>query len=195
MSRLLKGQSLIELLIAMTVIIVGLTAASSIIFSNARLQERSADEVVAANLAREGVEFAKAVRDSNWIAGGATSFDAGLAVGTDYTGVPLMDGGSFGGFDFAPNAITAAEAEMKRSTNVSSPNLFVQGTGSIGDATFFKRLVTLNPICSDYTQVSSGSLCGAGLTKIGIHVASQVQWTKRDGTHSATIEDDIYDWR
>src|SRR3989344_4373372 len=120
MPRLLKGQSLIELLIAMTVIIVGLTAESATIFGQVRLQERNADEVVAANLAREGVELAKAVRDSSWIAGGATTFDAGLYAGTDYTAVPLMDGGTFGGFDFAPNTITAPEGGTKRWRTASS---------------------------------------------------------------------------
>src|SRR3989338_6020870 len=161
MPRLLKEQMLKEFLMPITFFTAGSTPPTAAIFSNPGLQERSADEVVAANLAREGVELAKAVRDSSWIAGGAPTFDAGLYAGTDYTAVPLMDGGTFGGFDFAPNTITAAEAVIKRSTNVSSPQLFVQGTGSIGDATFFKRLLPLNPIRSDYSQVVTASTCGA----------------------------------
>ncbi|HWQ99404.1 MAG TPA: hypothetical protein VN397_00990, partial [Candidatus Methylomirabilis sp.] len=126
--RLLKAQSLIELLIAMSVIIVGLTSASMIIFSNVRLQERSADEVAAANLAREGVELAKGVRDSNWI--GGTAFDTGLSSGTDYTAAPRMEGGTFIDFEFAPNVISAPEAAVKRSASLTAPQLFVQGSGA-----------------------------------------------------------------
>lgn len=192
--RLLKAQSLIELLIAMSVIIVGLTAASMIIFSNVRLQERSADEVAAANLAREGVELAKAVRDSNWIAG--SPFDGGLYSGMDYTAAPRIDGGAFIDFDFAPNDSNAPEAVIKRSSNPSSQQLFVQGTGASGNATLFRRLVSLNPICGDYSIAPDGAACPAlGGGKIGIRVRSVVSWTKRDGTHSAEMDDDIYDWR
>jgi Tfp pilus assembly protein PilV len=189
-----RGQSLIELLIAMFVIIVGLSASGTIIFSNLRLQERSADRVVGTNLAREGVELAKAVRDSNWVAGGSTAFDVGLYSGTDYTAVPRMDGGTYIDFDFTPNAIADATATLKRSTNASSPGLFVQGTGSTGSNAGFSRLVTLAPICSDHTTRASGLTCG-GLTKIGIQITSTVQWTKRGTTFTSTIVDNIYDWR
>jgi Tfp pilus assembly protein PilV len=193
-SRLLPGQSLIELIIAMFVIIVGLVAAGSVIFANARAEERSLDRVFATNLAREGVEIAKAVRDSNWVSGGATSSDAGLYSGTDYTGVPRMDGGVFIDFDFTPNAFTDTATQIKVSTNAGSPGLYVQGTGASGNATAFSRLVTLSPICSDYTTRASGSSCGA-LTKIGVRVNSQVRWSRRDGAHTSTIEEDLYDWR
>lgn len=194
MHTLRRGQSLVELIVAMFVIIVGLVAAGSVIFSNARAQERSADRVFAANLAREGAELVKAVRDSNWMAGGATAFDAGLSNGTDYTAVPRMDGGVFIDFDFAPNLITDATATLKRSTNAGSVGLYVQGTSASGSNTAFSRLVTLSPICSDYTTRSSGSSCGV-LTKIGIRVNSTVRWVRRDGAHTSVIEEDLYDWR
>jgi Tfp pilus assembly protein PilV len=192
--RSLRGQTIIELLIAMSVIIVGLIAAAGIIFSNQRLQERSADLVTASNLAREGVELAKAVRDSNWIAGNA--FDAGLYSGTDYTAVPRMDGGAFIDFDFLANATSDPIAIMKRSTNPSSPNLFVQGTGAVGTNTMFRRIVTLNPICSDLTILTNGSAClDVTNPKIGIQVISFVQWLMRDGWRQSVIEDRLYDWR
>lgn len=189
-----RGQSLTELMIAMSVIIVGLAAASAVILSNVRLQERSADQVAAANLAREGTELAKALRDSNWIAGGATAFNQGLSSGTDYTAVPRMDGGAFIDFDFTPDDLTDAETVMKRSTDAGSTGMFVQGTGASGSNTVFRRLVTMLPICSDYSLASEGSDCG-GLDVVGVRVRSEVTWTKREGTKSTTVEDDLYDWR
>lgn len=189
-----RGQTLIELIIAMFVIIVGLSAAGELIFSNARAEERSANAVMATNLAREGVELAKAVRDSNWISGGATPFDLGLASGTDYTGVPLMNGGTFTGFDFIPNLVADADAAIKRSTNAGSPELYVQGTGVTGNATIFSRIITFYPICSDFNYRGSGTTC-APLQKIGVKVSVLVRWTQQDGSHSTTVEDELYDWR
>jgi hypothetical protein len=193
----LRGQSLIELLIAMSVIIVGLTAASTIVFSNARLEERSTDEVVASNLAREGVEFAKAIRDSNWMRGGGTPFDEGLHDDEDYTGVPFVDGGVFQGFVFGGDDMTAPEMMIRRSSNLASPQLFVQGPGTLGETTIFRRLVTLHPICSNQEVITSGTCLDLipSQTKIGIRVSSLVQWTKRNATRQTTIIDDLYDWR
>jgi Tfp pilus assembly protein PilV len=194
--RFLRAQTIIELLIAMSVIVVGLTSAAGIIFSNQRLQERSANLVTASNLAREGVELAKAVRDTNWIAG--APFDTGLASSTDYTAVPRMDGGIFIDFDFFANATSDAIALMKRSTNANSMGMFVQGSGVAGGSTntIFSRLVTLNPICSDYTIRTSGSSCpDPGNPKIGVEVTSLVQWKMRDGWRQSSIVDNLYDWR
>ncbi len=190
-----RGQSLVELLIAIFVIVVGLTAATNMIFSNARIQEDSAERVVAANLAREGVELAKAVRDSNWVAGGGTSFVAGLSNGTDYTGVPRMDGGVFIDFDFTPDDISDTEAAIKRSTNAGSLGLFVQGSGASGSSTIYRRLVTLSPICDDGSILDSGSSCTGGNPQVGVRASALVQWTNRTGVHSSLVEDEFYDWR
>ena len=190
-----KGQTLVELLVAMFVIVVGLTAATNIIFSNARTQEESAERVVAANLAREAVELAKAVRDSNWIAGGGTAFTAGLANGTDYTGVPRMDGGIFLDFDFTPETIDDPGALLLRSTDAGSPYLLVQGAGASGVNTIYRRLVTLSPICDDGSILSSGDSCTGGNPQVGLRVSAQVQWINRTGTHTSLVEDEFYDWR
>jgi prepilin-type N-terminal cleavage/methylation domain-containing protein len=190
-----RGQSLIELLIAMTVIVVGLAAVSTMIFSNLRLQERSADRLIGANLAREGVELAKSVRDSNWMAGGATTFDQGLSTGTDYTGVPRVVNGNFVGFSFTPDTLDADQALLYQTAwGSGSDGLLVQGPGASGTASPFRRLLTLSPICSDYTTRSSGSQCNP-LTQIGIRVTSQVRWTKRGYDYYSTVEDDLFDWR
>ena len=190
-----KGQTLIELLVAMFVIVVGLTAATNVIFSNSRAQEESAQRVVGANLAREGVELAKAVRDSNWIAGGATSFVEGLADGADYTAVPRMEGGAFIDFDFTPDLMSDAGTIIRRSTNTNSAGLFVQGTDASGAATIYRRLVTLSPICQDGSILLSGDTCDSTNPQNGVRVSSLVEWTNRSGVHESLVEDDLYDWR
>jgi Tfp pilus assembly protein PilV len=192
-THFLKGQSLIELLIAMTVIMVGLSAAGTLVFSNIRLQELSADRVTAANLARGGIELAKAQRDSNWLAGAA--FDAGMKNALDYTGVPIMTDGRFDSFNFTADDLDDTSwTRVKQSTDASSTNMLVQGTGNPGTDTMFRRLITFQPICSDGSVLSDGVAC-APLETVGIRVTSQVDWQKRGMTHNSVIVDELYDWR
>jgi Tfp pilus assembly protein PilV len=191
--RLFPGQSIIELLIAMTVIMVGLSAAGTLIFSNIRLQERSKDRVVGANLARGGIELAKAQRDSNWLSGAA--FNDGMFNVLDYTGVPIMTEGRFDSFEFTADDIDETDwTLLKRSTDTSSTSMYVQGTGNVGTDTMFKRLVTFQPICSDGNVLSDGFGC-APLQTVGVRVTSQVKWDKRGKTHESVIVDELYDWR
>jgi Tfp pilus assembly protein PilV len=204
-ARSAKGQTLIELLIAMTVIMIGLTAAAALVISNIRLQEISADRVIATNLAREGIEMAKAQRDSNWLAGGA--FNAGMSVGSgvtsDYSAIPSVgSSGVFGGFDFTPNNIDTDTNYTKivRSTTAASLGMYIQGFESgapvVGTSTPFLRLLQFGPICADGKIIGvNGTDCtGHGLIA-GVHVTSTVKWTKRGTARQSVIVDDLYDWR
>lgn len=190
-----KGQSLIELLVAMVVIIIGLSAASGIVFSNIRVQEISADRLVASNLAREGIEYVKEIRDSNWLAGSA--FNTGMQSGTDYTAVPIWTNGAFTGLDFTAIAITSdAHTLIKLSSHASTTNaLYVQGASYPGTPTMYRRLLLLQPICSDMTVMAEGSACGGGLTVIGVRITSTVTWTKRGTSRQSQVVDEIYDWK
>lgn len=185
-----------ELMVAIAVIIIGLTAAASMIFSNVRIQEMSSDRVVASHLAREGIEFAKSIRDSNWLAG--SPFYTGLQSGTDYTGVPIVNSnGVFTGFNFtAANIDTDTWTVIKTSTVApSSGALMGQGSLFTGTATIFKRLVTLQPICSDDTVLAEGATCVLPLYIAGIRVTSQVVWDRRGERRQSVIVDELYDWR
>lgn len=193
-----RGQSLIELLVAMVVIIIGLSAASGVVFSNIRTQEISDDRLVASNLAREGIEFVKELRDSNWLAGSA--FNAGMSSSTDYTAIPVWTNGTLTGLDFSPTStVSDAYTIIKMSSNASTTGaLYAQGPSYAGTATtgtaVFRRLVLLQPICSDSTIISEGSSCG-GLSTIGVRITSTVTWTKRMTTRQSQIVDEIYDWK
>lgn len=191
-----RGQTLVELMVGVAVIIIGLTAAASMIFSNVRIQEISSDRVVASNLAREGIEFAKSVRDSNWLAG--SPFYTGLQSGTDYTGVPIIDtSGVFTGFNFTASTIDTDDwTVIKTSTAApSSGALMGQGTSFAGTPTIFKRLVTLQPICSDDSVLSEGVSCASPLYIVGIRVTSQVVWDRRGERRQSVVIDELYDWR
>ena len=63
-----KGQGLMELIVAMAVIIVGLFSVWALFFSNFNGEQEAETRMIASNLAREGIEAVKNIRDSNWLA-------------------------------------------------------------------------------------------------------------------------------
>ena len=61
-----RGQSLIETLVALTVIVIGVMGAVSLGIYTIRAAAVSQEDVVAENLAREGLEAVRWIRDDNW---------------------------------------------------------------------------------------------------------------------------------
>ena len=204
--KLLRGQTLIEMLIAFMVIAVGLFAAASIVYSNLGLVQRDQDEVTATNLAREGVEMAKQLRDSNWLAPAAPlgsptdGFDAGFYSGTDYSATPVWNplavGGTVPSFNFVANDFSTDNTKIV----LTQQGVLVNADSSLGltnpAKTPFRRILTFNPICANYSVKSSGTACDVSTgAKIGIRVKSDVQWVRAGQTKDFIVYDDLYDWR
>lgn len=72
----MRGQGLLEAVIALGIIITGVVAALTLAISNLSGAGTSEARITAANLAREGVEFVRNERDSNWVA--RRSWDANI---------------------------------------------------------------------------------------------------------------------
>jgi hypothetical protein len=62
-----RGQGILEVVIAMSVIVMGLVSIMSLVFFNINVQNYNHNMLVASNLAREGIEIVRNVRDSNWL--------------------------------------------------------------------------------------------------------------------------------
>ncbi len=186
---------MIEMLIAFFVISVGLFTAATMVFSNMNLVERDTDEVIAVNLAREGIELAKQVRDTNWMAG--NPFDAGLHNGLIYTATPIWEGTLMApstGPSFAFTATDFTGADTQVVTTPSGVMANADGGTITGTPTIFRRLLTLHPICQDYSVLNSGVDCGS-MPKIGVRVESHIQWSRKGTPRDLTLYEDLYDWR
>lgn len=73
-----RGQTLLEAIIAVGVIVISVTAAMTLIVSSIIAGRISQTKVEAANFAREGIEIIRATRDGNWM-----KRDQNIADGTD----------------------------------------------------------------------------------------------------------------
>jgi len=192
-----------EVLVALTIVAIGLSAAAALVFSNLALVEQDTDRVVATNLAREGIEIVKQLRDSNWLAG--NNFDTGLlnqASPSDITATPVWDGViDRPSLDFTANAITDAEGQVVLSAAAGAVEGFMANKSNIsaitGSNTPFRRLLSLSSICVDAgnTHAIVTGPCPAGQYKAGIRVESRIQWTRRARILTTMMYDDLYDWK
>ena len=70
------GQGLLEMVFAIGILLIVVAAILALTTSNIVGQKESEFQIVANNLAREGIEVVRNIRDSNWLGGQA--WDQGL---------------------------------------------------------------------------------------------------------------------
>lgn len=210
-----RGFGMLEMVIALGILMMGVIGFSTLTMATIVTSRTSELRIVAANLAREGIEVARNIRDSNWL-----KIDAGQA-GVSWNKDLFYVGG--GVLDYT------AVAEFKDSTGVWV--LFFPDASSIDDngakiyydtltslylqhqplpqpatikETPFKRLITLNPICRDGSgneqiiidsHICSDLLPLGSYSQVGIDVVSYVKWGEAGRTHEIKQEERLYNWR
>lgn len=200
--RFAKGQSMLEAVIATGIIVTAISSALTLVSSSINAEKESEMLLTAGNLAREGIEVVRMMRDSNWLAG--ASWDAGMTGATnDYSGIPVFSPAANGwSVNFTPNAVTDAAAEVYRYTTGSGNAvvaLMVQAGTQPGStaATQFSRVLFMDPLCDNgaggYTIVTSGTACST--TKIGVRVTSKVRWTIKNKVKTLDMEERLLNWR
>ena len=179
-----RGQSLLEAVFAIGLLLMVVTSILGLVIANVVGQSASELQLVANNLAREGIEVVRNIRDSNWLAD--LDWDSGL-VG-DGTAVPS--------FDITDN-IWTLNFTFNELTPVYRAGGVYNHDGS-GEPTVYRRLITLRNVCWEKTPgtetVAAGTTCTAS-TKIGLKVESQVSWFERGRDHSITLSSLLYAWK
>jgi Tfp pilus assembly protein PilV len=198
--RLARGTSIIEFLAAFAVITSGMMAVMGLVLSNRVLAQANVDSLIAANLAREGLELIKQMRDSNWLAG--QPFDAGeIGIRNDGTFLWTGDPAEVPFFDHTASAFTHVNTDIVVLSGASAGFMANRNIGASVDGapTPFKRLVTLTAICDDPVaggtaySFSADQNCPS-TPRVGIRVKAEVRWT-RNGQHAFIMYSDLYAWR
>ncbi len=204
-----SGQTMLEAIIASGIIVTAVGAALTLVYSSIAAAKESESRLVATNLAREGVEVVRAIRDSNWLAG--DDWDDGLeGPSNDYSGILVFNAsGKSWAVDFSPADIDDPETKVYRQAvagGPEQPGLMLQGIPQPAgtDETVFRRIVHLKALCSTvvgstpnfiaYEAKDDGEAC---LTeKIGIEVRSEAGWIGAgDSLHMVSAVERIFDWR
>ena len=117
-----RGFTLVETLVALFILTMGLVPILVVGFSSRHVAETVKNNLVVANLAQEGIEVVRGIRDTNWVA--SASFAMGLNDG-DYEAVWNS---------------TTLMPDAGRFLNLSSGGLY---TYSAGTPTMFQRRISV----------------------------------------------------
>lgn len=193
-----RGQSFVEAMVAITIIVSSISSALALVQSSITATRIGGTHVVAANLAREGLEVVRSMRDTNWLK--SRSFQVGLIdAGGDKIARSLLDvtSGDWS-LSFAATSLTDANAAV-----YLADGIYVQADAppSRGTKTLYSRTLTLLPICRDNgagveRAVSGTDVCLVSETLVGLLVDSSVRWQTVSGQYQTlTAEERLYDWR
>lgn len=135
------GFSLVEILTVLFIVSLGLVGVLSLIIQNIQSQSYNKNNLIAYQLAQEGIELIRKVRDSNWKA--EASFDTDLAPGyyyMDYLDSVPQDASS------NPALLTVLKQDEQ--------GFYFHDSLSSATSSGFSRLITIQGT-SDYLQVIS----------------------------------------
>lgn len=200
-----NGFTLLEMLLALSVISVGVMAAFTLSTANLNTVKANGQRVLAANLAREGIEVVRNIRDSNWLkiqanadcGGTLCTWDQNLDQGTSTIAYDKTDLGL---------NIAAGETIEDCFTDKTCMILEKNDTGyhiytDSGEETNMARVIILKAICQDSDdtgelETSSDLTCsGVFEEKVGLQVTSQVFWRDFSKDHTIEVVEELYNWR
>ena len=192
-----KGLSLIEVIVAATVLVIGLGAllTSAVGLFSDTLQ--SSDYLVATNLAREAVEVIRNKRDDNFLIGNV--WNNGFDFDRVILKLTLDANDVLNDFTVVNETDTMSQCVVNRGCQLwfdVDSGLYgdLASAGSLPGArrTKFFRLVEITPrLCN--ANMSGNNLCVLGV-QIGATLKSRVQWYHGTKLREVFIETDLYDW-
>lgn len=186
-----SGQSMMEMVFSIGLLITSISAIIALNASNINSQKQSEFLIVANNLAREGIEVVRHLRDSNLLSEG--DWDDGLKTAGAYR--PVFD----------PKDNTWSLVPF---SSTDTGRLYLTGIGAYSYvetnnfATPYFRRLDLQFICLDIsenpgkgTEIIKDECDNSNEKKIGLKIRSVVTWTEKDRPHQVMIEDLLYDWK
>ncbi|MEK9129808.1 MAG: prepilin-type N-terminal cleavage/methylation domain-containing protein [Patescibacteria group bacterium] len=162
-----KGFSIIETVVALSIITIGILGILSLFTQTVSNSELGVNQEIATNLAQEGVEIIRNQRDSNWITE-KEEWDDGISE-IGYYQVNFKDNNTWEikklGIDstFQPFYLKNDEIYTHDAT---------------GKITIFSRQIAIKNDEKDILKITS-----------------TVQWTERGKTQSIILKDNLYNWQ
>jgi len=194
-----RGQSFIEAMVAISVIVSSISSSLGLVQSSITATINGGTQVVAANLAREGMEVVRAMRDTNWLK--SRSFQVGLVdAGGVKTARPLLDPASGAwSLSFAATSLTAADAAVY----VRMDGVYLQADAQPSGSSIspYARVIMLQHLCRDDSSgaeraVGGTDTCLGSEMLVGLLASSTVRWRGVGGKfQTLTVEERLYDWR
>lgn len=216
------GYTLIEVIISIAVFTIGIMGVLGLSTSNYYDARHITDRNVATNLAREGIELIRNVRDSNWLkidsnltcAANPCTWDYGIDGTEDYVFIDYEDSVSTPvSSACVGDPVDCVGTYPETRLYINGDNYYYHDTAAppTGTASKFFRAIRLKRICLnsdgeitagvsdpstfEYTTSGMGDNCDPLDSQVGIEMLSHVQWDKNGTTDYIEMVDSIYNWR
>lgn len=166
-----KGTILVEVILAISIITVGLLAVLRLLSNSISLNKTVSNQLVATYLAEEGIEVAKNILDANVIK---------IGLGND----PQFNNSNQWNKNFTPGDYEIDYQSQTLENNQNRFLFFDQNTGRYsydpaGSETIFRRRIDIDRIGNDE-----------------LRIAAKVDWAGRKGaTSTVVLEDHFFNWR
>jgi len=160
-----KGFTLIEVITVLFVISLGMVGVLSLIVQNIKSQSLNKNTLIAYQLAQEGVELIRQVRDSNWLKGESWRHELDRDIYyMDY-------------LDNVPHEVLSMGHNHYQGALEPDANGFYRNAPPSSKTSIFSRLIQL------------------GVRNNGIIVTSRVYWTDHGREYVYSLEAMLYDWK
>ncbi|MBI3572889.1 MAG: hypothetical protein HY092_01675 [Candidatus Kerfeldbacteria bacterium] len=200
-----SGQSLLETIIAIGVIMSATIAATSLIVSTITAGQASQEKIEAANFAREGIEVIRGIRDSNWLkidhnqldsSGSSYLWNTGLGSGTDNIVFQYVLVFQPVGVGWQAKKISGPTPPSNETSDSyiylpASGQYFTQATATVPCAgcqrTRYTRVISV-------TKKTESLFSGTTSVQY-IDLTSTVTWTDQLGLHHLDASARLYNWK
>lgn len=192
------GQSLLEVIVAIGVVLSVLISISGLVAINVFGQKSSENRVLASQLAREGIEAIRNFRDTTLLKKWTLEEETGeYSEPAHYYYITNFNGDNNNRWKLNQGASGwGSEYDLGLSVN----NLYEPGGATY---TGFKRRMLIDSLCQSSSNCALGDpgICdsndGASVcaSRIGYRVTSQVQWLENNQAQNLQLVDFLYDWR
>ena len=176
-----RGQTLIEALVALTILMTGFVGITTLLVKSFELNRITSDDTQATYLASEGIEVTKSIIDHDVYGGiadggsGATGWDASFSQSGYYN----LE------YDSTSTAGTYSSTAWNAPLYFNPSQGYYELTDNAGDVlTDFVRNIKV-------TNVALASSPGTPM----IDVQCTVSWTNGIASNQVTLEDQFYDWQ
>ncbi|HOZ36724.1 MAG TPA: hypothetical protein PLR18_02750 [bacterium] len=183
------GLTLLETTIALGILMLGILASLTLMLSSFNYIQSSEDEIVVVNLAREGLEIVRSVRNNNSNPPSGETDVVDIFTGTFDNKSYLVDSGdnSTLGISNQVANISAGDINQCNAGDNAPCRLYLTSSGrythdyTAGEPTTFSRLVTIFSSPDGYSYEKK--------------IVSTVSWQVKGRTHVLSLETRLTDWQ
>ena len=160
------GLTLIETTIALGILMIGILATLTLMLSSFNYVQRSEQEIIVVNLAREGIEIVRSMRNSQTV-----DLFSGAYDNNDYI------------VDVSNNFNLDTLADDSNVNNCANCRLYLLNNRYLhepaGAATVYKRMVAIQPSASTAEKI----------------ITTHISWTIKGKTYNYSLETHLTDWQ